>query len=76
MSAIRTGRPRPRGPHLPELLGLQPPSLTGDVYDTFKLMGGFNDDWDLTAGLPAGAFGRPATASPLPGLRRGSARTR
>ncbi len=34
-----------------ELLGLAPPELTGDVYDQFKLMGGFNDDWDLTAGL-------------------------
>ncbi len=34
-----------------ELLGLVPPELTGDVYDQFKLMGGFNDDWDLTAGL-------------------------
>jgi len=34
-----------------ELLGLQPPILTGDVYDTFKRMTGFNDDWDLTAGL-------------------------
>ena len=34
-----------------ELLGLQPPVLTGDVYDTFKRMTGFNDDWDLTAGL-------------------------
>jgi len=34
-----------------ELLSLVPPELTGDVYDQFKLMGGFNDDWDLTAGL-------------------------
>ena len=33
------------------LLGIVPPPLTGDLYDTFKLMGGFNDDWDLTAGL-------------------------
>ncbi len=33
------------------LLGLIPPPLTGDVYDTFKRMTGFNDDWDLTTGL-------------------------
>ncbi len=33
------------------LLGLNPPPLTGDLYDTFKRMTGFNDDWDLTAGL-------------------------
>jgi phosphoglycolate phosphatase-like HAD superfamily hydrolase len=33
------------------LLGLTPPPLTGDLYDTFKRMTGFNDDWDLTAGL-------------------------
>lgn len=33
------------------LLGLTPPLLTGDLYDTFKRMTGFNDDWDLTAGL-------------------------
>ena len=33
------------------LLDITPPTLTGDLYDTFKLMGGFNDDWDLTAGL-------------------------
>lgn len=34
-----------------ELLGLSLPPLTGDAYDQFKLMGGFNDDWDLTTGL-------------------------
>jgi len=33
------------------LLGLNAPAMTGDVYDYFKRMGGFNDDWDLTAGL-------------------------
>jgi phosphoglycolate phosphatase-like HAD superfamily hydrolase len=33
------------------LLGLVPPPLTGDVYDLFKQMTGFNDDWDLTTGL-------------------------
>ena len=33
------------------LLGLEPPPLTGDVYDAFKQMGGFNDDWDLTSGI-------------------------
>lgn len=33
------------------LLGLTPPPLTGDLYDAFKQMTGFNDDWDLTAGL-------------------------
>jgi phosphoglycolate phosphatase-like HAD superfamily hydrolase len=34
-----------------QLLGIVPPPLTGDSYDQFKLMGGFNDDWDLTSGL-------------------------
>jgi phosphoglycolate phosphatase-like HAD superfamily hydrolase len=34
-----------------ELLDVRPPALTGDVYDTFKRMTGFNDDWELTAGL-------------------------
>lgn len=33
------------------LVGLGPPGLTGDIYDIFKRMGGFNDDWDLTAGI-------------------------
>ncbi len=33
------------------LLGLTPPPLTGDIFDIFKRMGGFNDDWDLTTGI-------------------------
>ena len=49
-----------------ELLGLQPPVLTGDVYDTFKRMTGFNDDWDLTAGLLRVLLAGLPPASPLP----------
>jgi phosphoglycolate phosphatase-like HAD superfamily hydrolase len=49
-----------------ELLGLQPPVLTGDVYDTFKRMTGFNDDWDLTAGLLRVLLSGLPPASPLP----------
>ena len=51
MSHARTRGPRPLRRGSIELLGVQPPVLTGDVYDTFKRMTGFNDDWDLTAGL-------------------------
>ena len=49
-----------------DLLGLQPPVLTGDVYDTFKRMTGFNDDWDLTAGLLRVFFAGLPPASPMP----------
>jgi len=49
-----------------ELLGLVPPELTGDVYDQFKLMGGFNDDWDLTAGLLEVIVAALPAAPPLP----------
>jgi phosphoglycolate phosphatase-like HAD superfamily hydrolase len=49
-----------------ELLGVQPPVLTGDVYDTFKRMTGFNDDWDLTAGLLRVLLAGLPQASPLP----------
>jgi phosphoglycolate phosphatase-like HAD superfamily hydrolase len=49
-----------------ELLGVQPPVLTGDVYDTFKRMTGFNDDWDLTAGLLRVLLAGLSPASPLP----------
>ncbi len=49
-----------------ELLGLVPPKLTGDVYDQFKLMGGFNDDWDLTAGLLEVIVAALPAAPPLP----------
>ncbi len=48
--SYRMAVPRAAARYL-ELLGLTPPELTGDAYDQFKLMGGFNDDWDLTAGL-------------------------
>ena len=48
------------------LLGLQPPVLTGDVYDIFKRMTGFNDDWDLTAGLLRVLLVGLPSASPLP----------
>jgi phosphoglycolate phosphatase-like HAD superfamily hydrolase len=50
------------------LIGLGAPPLSGDDYDQFKLMGGFNDDWDLTAGylelLLAGL--PPAASLPCP----------
>jgi len=49
-----------------ELLGLAPPELTGDVYDQFKLMGGFNDDWDLTAGLLEVIVAALPAVPPLP----------
>jgi phosphoglycolate phosphatase-like HAD superfamily hydrolase len=47
-------------------LGLEPPILTGDVYDTFKRMTGFNDDWDLTAGLLRVLLAGLPPAAPLP----------
>ncbi len=54
------------------LLGLDAPALSGDDYDQFKLMGGFNDDWDLCAGylelLLAGLpLAAPLTGAPLRG---------
>ena len=55
-----------------ELLGLQPPALTGDVYDTFKRMTGFNDDWDLTAGLLRVLLTGLPPAAPLPDEAWGS----
>jgi len=48
------------------LLGLTPPPLTGDLYDTFKRMTGFNDDWDLTAGLLHVLLAGLPPARPLP----------
>jgi phosphoglycolate phosphatase-like HAD superfamily hydrolase len=54
------------------LLGLTPPpDLTADAYDQFKRMGGFNDDWDLTAGcldllLAGDPPGSLPPAPPLP----------
>ena len=48
------------------LLGITPPPLTGDVYERFKLMGGFNDDWDLTAGLLEVLVAGLPPALPLP----------
>ncbi|MCX7671608.1 MAG: HAD hydrolase-like protein [Anaerolineae bacterium] len=48
------------------LLGLTPPPLTGDLYDTFKQMTGFNDDWDLTAGLLHVLVSGLPPALPLP----------
>ncbi len=50
------------------LLGLTPPPLTGDLYDVFKRMGGFNDDWDLTAGLLRVLLADLPPARPLPDL--------
>lgn len=48
------------------LLGLPPPPLTGDLYDTFKRMTGFNDDWDLTAGLLHVLLAELPPARPVP----------
>jgi phosphoglycolate phosphatase-like HAD superfamily hydrolase len=48
------------------LIGLTPPPLTGDLYDTFKGMTGFNDDWDLTAGLLRVLLAGLPAALPLP----------
>lgn len=48
--SYRAAAPVAAGIYL-RLLGLTPPPLTGDLYDIFKQMTGFNDDWDLTAGL-------------------------
>jgi len=47
------------------LLGISAPAMTGDVYDYFKRMGGFNDDWDLTAGLLQIILGGLPVALPL-----------
>jgi HAD superfamily hydrolase (TIGR01548 family) len=49
-----------------QLLGLEPPALTGEVSDVFKRMGGFNDDWDLTAGLLAVLLSGLPPAAALP----------
>jgi HAD superfamily hydrolase (TIGR01548 family) len=49
-----------------QLLGLTPPALTGQVYDEFKRMSGFNDDWDLTAGLLRVLLAPLPAALPLP----------
>lgn len=49
------------------LLGLTPPPLTGDLYDTFKRMTGFNDDWDLTAGLLHALLAELPPTPTLPG---------
>jgi len=54
------------GAYYLQLLGLTPPAMTGDVYDQFKLMGGFNDDWDLTAGLLEALVASLPAAHPLP----------
>ena len=48
------------------LLGLTSPPLTSDLYDTFKRMTGFNDDWDLTAGLLHVLLAGLPPARPLP----------
>ncbi len=64
-----------------EIMGLTPPELTGEVYDVFKQMGGFNDDWDLTTGIleiilsmlpetaPSPPVDPPALTTLLPELR-------
>lgn len=47
------------------LLGLRAPELDAAVYDHFKLMGGFNNDWDLTAGCLAALLAPLPSAHPL-----------
>jgi phosphoglycolate phosphatase-like HAD superfamily hydrolase len=70
--SFREATPAAAGQYL-RLLGLQAPSLSGDDYDQFKLIGGFNDDWDLTAGYlelllaglpPAAPLSCPESACP------------
>jgi phosphoglycolate phosphatase-like HAD superfamily hydrolase len=48
------------------LIGLTPPPLTGAIYDVFKRMGGFNDDWDLTTGLLEALLAGLPPADPVP----------
>lgn len=64
--SYREAAPTAAGIYL-RLLGLTPPPLTGDLYDTFKRMTGFNDDWDLTAGLLHALLAGLPPALPLPG---------
>lgn len=47
------------------LLGLSAPALDGAIYDRFKLMGGFNDDWDLVAGFLSAVLAPLPSAAPL-----------
>ncbi|MGC8781544.1 MAG: HAD family hydrolase [Anaerolineae bacterium] len=63
--SYREAAPTAAGIYL-RLLGLTPPPLTGDLYDTFKRMTGFNDDWDLTAGLLHALLAGLPPALPLP----------
>jgi phosphoglycolate phosphatase-like HAD superfamily hydrolase len=64
-ASYRETAPAAAGRYL-RLLGLEPPPLTGEVYDIFKRMGGFNDDWDLTAGLLRVLLSDLPPARPLP----------
>ena len=48
------------------LIGLDAPPLSGADFDQFKLMGGFNDDWDLTAGYLELLLAGLPPAAPLP----------
>ncbi len=48
------------------MLGLAQPSLDASVHLHFRLMGGFNDDWDLTAGLLELLLASLSPADPLP----------
>ncbi len=64
--SYREAAPTAAGIYL-RLLGLNPPPLTGELYDTFKSMTGFNDDWNLTAGLLQALLAGLPPARPLPG---------
>ena len=64
--SYREAAPAAAGQYL-RLLGLAAPSLLGADYDQFKLMGGFNDDWDLTAGFLELLLAGLPSAAPLSG---------
>ena len=64
--SYREAAPAAAGQYL-QLLGLAAPSLLGADYDQFKLMGGFNDDWDLTAGYLELLLAGLPSAAPLSG---------
>ena len=63
--SYRETAPRAAARYL-SLIGLTPPFLSGDVYDLFKRMTGFNDDWHLTDGLLQALLAGLPPASPMP----------
>ncbi len=66
-SSYREGVPLAASAYL-RMLGLTPPRLTADVFEPFKRMGGFNDDWNLTAGLLELLLAPMPAAGPLPAV--------